>query len=118
PFLANLSEALLDNPGDPSQTFTNPGLGCAVEPEVYFQSVLPFFGQKGINGFGPLVSSTHGIVGVAGGGIAVMAPGPDPTDEQFLITNQPIGGGLGAWPPRVSSGMTANAIIRVDSPVN
>ena len=124
PFLANLSEALLDKPGDPSQTFTNPGLGCAAEPEVYFTSVLPFFGQFGINGFSPLVSAPQGIVGVTGNGIALMAPGPSPVDEAFLINNQPwifgagLHSGLGAWPPRVSSGMSANVIIRIDSPVN
>jgi hypothetical protein len=124
PFLTNISEKLLDKPGDLSQYFTNPGLGCVLEPEVYFTSVLPFFGAHGINGFTPLVSSTHGIVGVTGSGVALMAPGIDPTDQAFLINNQPwilgagFHSGLGAWPPQVSSGDSADIIVRVDSPVD
>jgi hypothetical protein len=121
PFLTQVSEALLDNPSDLRQYFTHPGLGCQLAPEIYFTSVLPFFGQKGINGFHPMVSSTQGIVGVAGNRIAALRVGDDPTDEQFLTTPQPwLSGssGLGAWPPKVSSGNSADVIIRVNSPVN
>src|SRR6185437_15909425 len=57
PFLSNVSEALLDNPNDLSQYFTNGNQGCKVLPQIFFNSVLPFFGQHVNNGFSPLVSS-------------------------------------------------------------
>ena len=119
PYLANVSEALLEKP-DNSLYFQDSYLGCQAVAALDVSSPLPFYGVHGTNGSRSLVSTPQGVFGVNVGTIVQMAPGVDATDQRVVATGLPYANatGLGGWPPKLSAGIGFDIIIRVDSPVN
>jgi len=123
PYQANVSEDLLDKPGDLSQYFQNNAAGCEAEPTLKVKFIMPTFGPNGDNTLiGSLTSAPSGIVGTDPFGQTVdqLVPG---SDHLLALANRttfpalftPVG--VGAFPATASpSGVTI--VIRLDSPIN
>jgi hypothetical protein len=122
PFLANMSEELFDNPGDPSVYFQDNFLGCEAIPFQQFIPPLPFVDPK--TGFSNspdpathLASSVNGILGVqrnAGNVIGVTGG----TSAQIVASGLNAPSSVGAYPNGYSAGISTTIALRVDSPVN
>ncbi len=138
PWVTNISESLLDNPGDPTQYFQDGNIGCLVVPFVPVVVPLPF------NGPPPAAVSNSASSKPAGsviGPVAVQASSTLPgasyviglnsgtqvsgtqvgvvvSGSQIAATNFPFVQSVGAYPNGVSAGSTATILLRVDSPVN
>jgi hypothetical protein len=137
PWLTNISEALLDNPGDPTQYFQDGNIGCLAVPFVPVTVPLPYFGvdppptgfaadagasykpASSINGpVGAQFSSTlpggTQVVGlVTGTNASIVVSGTQLTNAGFAGAH-----GVGAYPNGVSAGTGLTVVLRVDSPVN
>jgi Bacterial Ig-like domain (group 2) len=142
PWLTNISEALLDNPGDPSQYFqdgflaesTPLGLVCPViYPFVPVTVPLPGTGPapnytdndpsnkpaSTVNG--PMATQftstnpggTDVIQLVTGGSAPVVVSGAQIAAAGFTDVQA-----IGAYPNGVSAGLSTTIVLRVDSPVN
>ena len=137
PFLANISEALLDNPGDPTQYFLDSYIGCIAVPFVPVTIPLPFDGViPPPTGFAasntPSYKPASSVIGPVAVQFSSTLPGGTDVIQMVSGTNAPIlvsGGQLtdagfadaqsvGAYPNGVSAGLSATVVLRVDSPVN
>lgn len=137
PWITNISEALLDNPADPTQYFQDGNAGCALIPFVPVTVPLPFYGVNppptGSSTFNSPsdkpASSVNGMVAVQS---TSTLPGASDVIQLVSGTNAPIvvtgaqivaagfgdAVGIGAYPNGVSAGTSLTVILRVDSPVN
>jgi len=122
PFLANMSEELFDNPGDPSVYFQDSYLGCAATQFQQFTPPLPFNDPK--TGFANspdpashLASSVNGILGVQrnAGNVIEMVTG---TSAQVVASGLNFPESVAAYPNGYSAGLSATVVLRIDSPVN
>jgi len=137
PWLTNISEDLLDNPGDPTQYFQDGFAGCQAVPFIPMSVPLPYFGvDPPPTGYaldaGPSykpASSVNGPVGVqfsstlpGGTQVIGLAAG---TNAPIIVTGAQLTAagfadaiGIGAYPNGVSAGTGLTVVLRVDSPVN
>ena len=137
PWLTNISEDLLDNPGDPTQYFQDGYAGCLAVPFIPMSVPLPYVGVNppptgyaldGSVSYKP-ASSVNGLVGVqfsstlpGGTQVIGLAAG---TNAPIVVTGPQIAAagfadaiGIGAYPNGVSAGIGLTVVLRVDSPVN
>lgn len=120
-YQANVSEALLDKPGDLSQYFENSYNGCQAEPSLKVTFIMPTWSPEGdYNLLGSLVSAPSGIAGTANQQVARLAPGSDrlqvlANHDMFPDLHGPVG--LGAYPPTASVGGVV-VVLRSDSQAN
>ncbi len=137
PWLTNISEDLLDNPGDPTQYFQDGFANCQAVPFIPMSVPLPYFGvDPPPTGYaldaGPSykpASSVNGPVGVqfsstlpGGTQVIGLAAG---TNAPIVVTGAQLTAagfadaiGIGAYPNGVSAGTGLTVVLRVDSPVN
>lgn len=137
PWLTNISEDLLDNPGDPTQYFQDGFAGCQAVPFIPMSVPLPYFGVDpaptgyaiGASVSYKPASSINGPVGVQ---FSSTLPGGTQVIGLVAGTNAPIvvtgaqltaagfadAIGIGAYPNGVSAGTGLTVVLRVDSPVN
>jgi len=137
PWLAGISEALLDNPGDPTQYFQDGYIGCIGVPFVPVTIPLPFFGTNPPpTGFAldaaPSYKPASSIIGPVAAQFSSTLTGGTQVIQMVTGTNAPIvvtgaqltalgfadAIGVGAYPNGVSAGLSATIVLRVDSPVN
>jgi hypothetical protein len=137
PWLTNISEDLLDNPGDPTQYFQDGFAGCVAVPFVPMSVPLPYFGvSPPPTGFVAGNSTSYKPASTINGPVAVQFSStlPGGTDVIGLVagTNAPIvvtgtqltnagfagAHSIGAYPNGVSAGTGLTIFLRVDSPVN
>jgi MBG domain-containing protein len=126
PYMGNIVELLLDNPGDPTQYFQDSYIGCGTfEPAVTFTPVMPYYDP--LTGYDnavgrnwtqkPIASSINGLVGTqffAGSVVSING-----TNKVGIIaTGLTAPSGIGAYPNGAKAGIGAVVMIRVDSPVN
>ena len=137
PWLASISEALLDNPGDPTQYFQDGNIGCIGVPFVPVTIPLPF---TGVNppptgyalGAAPSYKPASSAIGPVAVQFSSTLPGGTQVIQMVSGTNAPIvvtgaqltaagfagAHGIGAYPNGVSAGTGLTVFLRVDSPVN
>jgi hypothetical protein len=137
PWLAGISEALLDNPGDPTQYFQDGYIGCIGVPFVPVTIPLPFFGtDPPPTGYAldaaPSYKPASSVIGPVAVQFSSTLPGGTDVIQMAAGTNAPIvvtgaqltaagfadAIGIGAYPNGVSAGLSATIVLRVDSPVN
>jgi hypothetical protein len=95
PWLASISEALLDNPGDPTQYFQDGYAGCIAVPFVPVTIPLPFFGtDPPPTGFaldaGPSYKPASSIIGPVAAQFSSTLPGGTQVIQMVSGTNAPI----------------------------
>lgn len=123
PYLSNVSEALLDKPGDLSQYFQNSFIGCQAVPELKTRFIMPFWDRDGIsNQLDHLVSAPSGIAGTRWSShlVARLAPGSDRLQvlaDRSMFPDLLLPTGLGAYPATASIGGVV-IMLRVDSQAN
>jgi hypothetical protein len=137
PWLTNISEDLLDNPGDPTQYFQDGYAGCLAVPFIPMSVPLPYYGVSppptgyvaGNSVSYKPASSVNGPVAVQfsstlPGGTQVIGLGAG-TNAPIVVTGAQISAagfadaiGVGAYPNGVSAGIGLTVVLRVDSPVN
>jgi hypothetical protein len=137
PWLTNISEDLLDNPGDPTQYFQDGFAGCQAVPFIPMSVPLPYTGVDppptgyalGASVSYKPASSVNGPVGVqfsstlpGGTQVIGLAAG---TNAPIVVTGAQLAAagfadavGVGAYPNGVSAGIGLTVVLRVDSPVN
>jgi Bacterial Ig-like domain (group 3) len=137
PWLTNISEDLLDNPGDPTQYFQDGFAGCQAVPYIPMSVPLPYDGVDpppagyaiGASVSYKPASSVNGPVGVQ---FSSIGPGGTQVIGLAVGTNAPIvvtgaqltaagfadAIGIGAYPNGVSAGTGLTVVLRIDSPVN
>jgi hypothetical protein len=122
PFMANMNEELLDNPGDPTVYFQDGNLGCTDVPFLQFTPPLPW--TDPVSGFSNspdagthLASSVGGIVGVQrnSGDVIEMVTGNIATVVASGLL-YPLS--VSAYPSGYSAGLSTTIVLRVDSSVN
>lgn len=137
PWLTNISEDLLDNPGDPTQYFQDGFAGCQGVPFVPMSVPLPYFGvDPPPTGFSINASASYKPASWINGPVAVQfsstLPGGTQVIELAAGTNAPIvvtgaqftaagfagAHSIGAYPNGVSAGIGLTIVLRLDSPVN
>jgi len=137
PWLTNISEDLLDNPGDPTQYFQDGFAGCQAVPFVPMSVPLPYFGVDppptgyALNG-SPSYKPASSVIGPVAVQFSSTLPGGTDVIQLVAGTNAPIvvtgaqlsaagfadAIGIGAYPNGVSAGLSVTIVLRVDSPVN
>jgi len=137
PWLTNISEDLLDNPGDPTQYFQDGFAGCVGVPFIPMSVPLPYFGvDPAPTGYAIGASASYKPASTVNGPVAVQFSSTLPGGTQVIglaagtnapivvtgtqLTNAGFAGAhsIGAYPNGVSAGITLTVILRVDSPVN
>ncbi len=122
PYQANVSEALLDKPGDLTQYFQNPYEGCAPRPAIKMRMIMPFSGPDGGNVANELVSAPSGLAGTIWQSHQVvrLVPGSDRLQvlaNRSMFPDLLLPMGLGAFPATASVGGVV-ILLRIDSPAN
>lgn len=115
--LTNFSEVPFDDPGNPSNFFFNPNIGCLVFNQVRYTPLYngAYFG-------GPIAIAPRGLIAMFGG-VGFSNSSLDEVTSSGQLTPI-VSGGLGpvgfvtAWPPNVSAGAAISVLIRIDSPVD
>ncbi len=137
PWLASISEALLDNPGDPTQYFQDGNIGCIGVPFVPVTIPLPFNGVDPpptgyALGASPSYKPASSVIGPVAVQFSSTLPGGTQVIQMVSGTNAPIvvtgdqltaagfagAHSIGAYPNGVSAGTGLTVFLRVDSPVN
>ena len=122
-YLADVSEALLDNPNDLSQYFQNSFNGCQAEPSVKVKFIMPTWSPDGsMNLLSSLVSAPSGIAGTQSSShlVARLAPGSDRLQvlaDHSMFPNLFTPVGLAAYPATASVGGVV-VVLRSDSQAN
>jgi hypothetical protein len=137
PWLTNISEDLLDNPGDPTQYFQDGFAGCQAVPFIPMSVPLPYFGvspppagfatenapsykpASSVNGpvavqFSSVLPGGTQVIGLAAGTNAPIVV----TGAQLTAAGFTDAIGIGAYPNGVSAGLSATIVLRLDSFVN
>jgi len=137
PWLASISEALLDNPGDPTQYFQDGNIGCTPLAFVPVTLPLPFFGVSPppigyATQNAPSYKPASSVIGPVAVQFSSTLPGGTQVIQLVSGTNAPIvvtgdqltaagfagAHSIGAYPNGVSAGTGLTVFLRVDSPVN
>jgi len=123
PYLTNVSEALLDKPGDPAEYFQNPLGSCIAQPSLKFTSIMPYWDPNGSGGNGTLFGS--GLAAAPSGLVGIRTSGYGPREVVHVTSSgmqtivvSPTASAITAWPPSASPGSGVVLVIRIDSPVD
>jgi hypothetical protein len=121
PFMTNLEETLLDNPGEPSRYFQFSPLSCgAILPFIGFSPAMPFFDPA--TGFSNgtdqhPASSPNGIFGTQStAGNVVQLVNSNHATVVASGLNYPFS--IASYPNGYSAGLGGTIVLRVDSPVS